>query len=131
MLTQILKRAQVPRIRDAVHEIVKDEVAHSRAGWAHLHDRCTQGHGAFLSALLPHMLEQARVEEIFRPDPSREGPRMAAHGELDDACRTAIFRAVMRDVFLPGLESLGLDTGSGRDWLSEREILLDAADQEP
>ena len=130
MLTQILKRARVPRIRDAVHAIVKDEVAHSRAGWAHLHDRRAQGHGAFLSALLPQLFEQARVEDIFRADPSREGPRMADYGELDDASRTAIFRAVMRDVFFPGLESLGLDTRAGRDWLSERQIRLDASEPE-
>ena len=124
MLTQILKTVKVPKIRDAVHAIAHDEVAHSRAGWAHLHDQCTQGRGAFLAELLPHMMETARVTEIFGRDPSRDGPRMAAFGELDDARRTEIFRGVVRDVFFPGLEGLGISTDPGRRWLEQRQIQL-------
>jgi len=124
MLTQILKQVEAPRIRDAVHAILRDEVNHSRAGWAHLHARRSQGSIDFLSALLPQMLEEAQVTAIFAPDPSRTGPRMAAYGELDDACRTQIFQAVMRDVFFPGLEQLHIETRPAQAWLGANGIRL-------
>ena len=118
LLVHVLRRVQAPQIRAAVHEIVQDEVSHSRAGWAHLHACCGQGQGAFLSDLLPLMMELSQVQAIFGRDPSRDGPRMAAYGELDDASRIQIFRGVMRDVFYPGLEGLGIQTHSARTWLA-------------
>ena len=119
MLVQILKRIEIPNIHSAVHEILRDEVSHSRAGWAHLHDRCTDGQGAFLGELLPMMFELSEVRGIYGRDPSRDEDRLAIYGEMHDSTRIDIFRSVLQDVFFPGLEGLAIPTQAGRAWLSE------------
>ena len=63
------------------------------------------------------MMEISGVRGIHGRDPSRDGERMAAFGEMDDALRIEIFDAVMADVFLPGLGGLGIEGGPAREWL--------------
>jgi hypothetical protein len=123
-------RARVPYAREAIREILKDEVWHSRMGWAHLHAARAQGRGAFLSAALPRMLAGAVRVELFADSAAEadEAELLADHGELSPATRIEIFESAARDVLLPGLEELGIDTGPARSWIEsaiERSGRLD------
>jgi hypothetical protein len=112
-------RARVPYVREAIREILKDEVWHSRLGWAHLHAAREKGQGAFLSAALPRMLAGAVRVELFADlaAEAQETEQLADHGELPAATRVEIFASAARDVLLPGLEGLGIDTGAASAWI--------------
>jgi hypothetical protein len=122
-------RARVPYAREAIREILKDEVWHSRMGWAHLHAARAQARGGFLSAALPRMLAGAvRVELFADSAEADESELLADHGELPATTRIEVFESAARDVLLPGLEELGIDTGPARAWIEsaiERSGRLD------
>lgn len=125
MLLEVRRIVEEPQIRETVQAILKDEVNHSKLGWAYLQHARNQGRGAFLPKWLPKMFYGAGVEEIYAEDNgSREAPHLAAYGELSFGRRTGIFRASMRDIVLPGLETMGVETMHGRQWLSEYEPTL-------
>jgi hypothetical protein len=126
MLVETLKGVREPQIRAAVQEILRDEVQHSRLGWAHLAAMRAQDRGDFLSETLPYMFETADVAAIFTEDLRREDPRLAFYGELCQAQRVGIFHAAMRDVVFPGLEAQGVRTEAGRAWLQRQGIELTA-----
>ena len=118
MLLAVQRRVQAPVVKDVVHDILKDELNHSRIGWAYLQWARNEGRGDWLSDWLRTMFEGAGVEEIYAPDSGeREGELMAAYGELSLDDRATIFQAANRDVVLPGLERHGLRTKPCRDWL--------------
>ncbi len=125
MLIETLKHTEEREIRQALQQILRDEVQHSRLGWAHLADARSSGRGEFLGGSLPFMFETADVEAIFAEDSRRDDPRLAFYGELSRAQRVDIFCAAVRDVFFPGLEAQGVATGVGRAWLHRRDISLD------
>ncbi|MGB0592208.1 MAG: hypothetical protein ACPGU1_21195 [Myxococcota bacterium] len=123
MLVETVKQTEATEIRSVAQEILKDEVSHSRLGWAHLHAMRERGKGGFLSETLPYMLRTGEVEAIFREDLRREDEQLVAYGELNYARRTGIFRAVTRDVVWPGLASLGISPEPGQAWLVERQLV--------
>jgi len=113
LLVETIQFAKAPQILDVCRSIVKDEIKHSRLGWAHLSAECSQGRGTFLSDYFVTMLETAGAEEVFDSRfMNREGEGLAAYGELSYARRTGILIAVLKDVILPGFAGLGLDTSS-------------------
>jgi hypothetical protein len=128
MLVETLKGVREPHIRATVQEILRDEVQHSRLGWAHLAAMRAQGRGEFLSETLPYMFETADVAQIFIQDLRREEPRLAFYGELCHAQRVEIFRAAIRDVVFPGLEAQGIATETGRAWLVRHGVELTGQD---
>jgi hypothetical protein len=125
LMTETWRAARVPAVRAAVHVILRDEVAHSRLGWAHLAAERARGNGAFIADALPSMLAGAATEELFTPGESGpESARLVAHGELPLSTRVELFRATLRDVVFPGMEALGVDTGAGRSWLRAVDVRL-------
>ena len=131
LLVAVRSFVQCPRVRGVVMTILKDEVRHSKLGWAYLQHAVHEGRADFLSAWIAKMLHGAGVEEIYQPDGgTREGPRLAAYGELSFGRRTAIFEASMRDVVLPGLEAMGLSTTHARQWLETYEPSLAGPESE-
>ena len=118
MLLETLGFARSPIVCDAVREILKDEVSHSRLGWAHLAAERLQGRGEFLSKELVGMFKEIGLSLIFdAEDRARDADVLAQYGELSFERRTEIFKAVVSDVILPGFDQAGLDTGSVRHWL--------------
>jgi hypothetical protein len=112
-------------IKIGVQTILKDEVNHSKIGWAYLQYARNEGQGGFLPEALPQMFQGAGVEEIYTSDGvSREADHLANYGELNFKMRTDIFRASIRDVIFPGLEHMGIKTNHGRKWLSHFEPKL-------
>lgn len=109
-------------VKNGVQTILKDEVNHSKIGWAYLQFARNESQGSFLPEALPEMFQGAGVEEIYHPDGgSREASHLADYGELNFKMRTDIFRASIRDVIFPGLEHMGTETIHGREWLGQFE----------
>lgn len=110
--------AREPGARAALRTILRDEIHHSRIGWAHLAHERARERGDFLAAEIPRMLAGAVREELFSPSPAGEHEAaLREHGELPEPVRLAIFEAAARDVIAPGLEALGLDTGPMWRWV--------------
>jgi hypothetical protein len=122
MLVAVQRRVQAPNVKEVVQAILKDEVNHSRIGWAYLQWARNEGRADWLADWLQPMFEGAGVEEIYAPDSGeRDGPLMAAYGELSLRDRTSIFRAANRDVVLPGMERVGFRTDECERWLATFE----------
>jgi hypothetical protein len=128
LMTATLEVARDPRIRSVVREILRDEVGHSRFGWAHLAWSRARGEGAFLSGALPRMLEGAAKEELFLPDEADPGGRLVELGNLPRSQRLAVFRESLESVLFPGFEALGVATTPARTWLAD---LLRQSTSEP
>ncbi len=110
--------ARVPEARAALRAILRDEIRHSRIGWAHLAAERAQGRGDHLSELLPRMLAGAVREELFAPGPeSPDAASLREHGELPESIRLEILEASLRDIILPGLETFSIDTRPTREWI--------------
>ena len=119
MLTEVLRFATDPDIRETSRAILRDEVEHSRLGWAHLQAEREKGRGDFLSDEFVGMLSVAGIEEIFDPlDRARDGEHLADYGELSFERRTGIFKGAVNDLVFPGWEQMGLSTDAAREWLS-------------
>ena len=119
LLMEMRAAAADGRVRDVVHEVLVDEVDHSRLGWAHLAAEARGCSVRFIGERLPAMLAHTVAEELFGPgvDASSE---LDGLGALSRARRKDVFAATMHDVVFPGLRRAGIDTGAGQRWLEER-----------
>jgi len=122
MNTSLLTRCQEvttdKQIGTTLHELLKDEVRHAQLGWAHLAAERAAGRGEFLGDILPLMLE-ASVEPGFLegtlPAPWTEA--MYEYGELPSHELVQIYCETLNVVVFRGLDAMGIDTKSGRQWL--------------
>ena len=118
LMGQIYQRAKYPRIRLTAHLAFQDEIWHSRLGWAHLGNVANQSSVAWLSPLVPSLLDLAQTHELFMPDdPDQNAPHMNDYGELSYEQRRAIIKEALQTIVLPGLESMGIDIEGGRSWV--------------
>ncbi len=119
LLATTLKHVRDDVVRRAVRRILKDEVKHSRLGWAHLAWERSGGSCELLAECLPRMLEGAITEEIERPRAlTPDAPRLLHYGSLPRATRLALFQASLRDVIFPGLRAHGVSTRQGEAWVA-------------
>jgi hypothetical protein len=115
-LTETLARTTHPTMRAVVESLLEDEIDHGRVGWAHLAVVRARSNGAALGGLaraLPDMLDRTigRVLRLVASDPEAERSARSARGHLaNDACGP-LARRTLREVILPGFESLGVDLG--------------------
>ena len=123
LLGEMVERAADDRVRAVVHEVLTDEVQHSRLGWAYLASEHAHGSVAFLGALLPELLAQTVADEIFlpiEPGSHTEDAQLAGLGALERSRRLALFSGTMREVVFPGLARYGVDPSAGAEWLAAR-----------
>lgn len=121
LLIGIAEGACDTEVKTVAHDILKDEVLHSRIGWAHLAWETERRDCRGLSQLLPRMLADTVTEELLAPPPP--GPRdeqLLAYGELPLATRLEQFRAAAHELIFPGFESLGISTTLAQRWLREK-----------
>ncbi len=112
------------RMRAVLHELLQDEIVHSRLGWAYLAHVAPSESVAFLGRFLPDMIE-ATAAEASQPTalaPEDDDPALLPHGVLPHAERRALFASAMRDVVMPGLEQHGVPTGPAREWLERHGL---------
>jgi hypothetical protein len=119
LLGAMVEQATDARVRETVHRVLRDEVEHSRLGWAHLALEHGRGHGRFLGDYLPAMLAGTVTDDLFHGgDLSPEAEEvLAGFGALRPSDGKAIFAATMRQVVFPGLERFGVDTSAGERWI--------------
>ncbi|WP_224366578.1 ferritin-like domain-containing protein [Hyalangium versicolor] len=107
------------RMRAVLHELLQDEVVHSRLGWAYLAHVAPSENVTFLGRFLPDMLEVTAAQDVeaTAPTPEDEDPALLPHGVLPHTERRALFASAMRDVVMPGLDQHGVPTDPAREWL--------------
>jgi rubrerythrin len=115
-LTTLLHAEADPRVREVLHEIARDEVGHSRIGWAHLAREAERGEVAFLGPLIPGMLSGMIDPALFAPG-SPEPDELLRHGVLPRDQKRETFVRALEDVILPGLARFGIDVAPAREWL--------------
>jgi hypothetical protein len=123
LLGEMYERATDHRVREVVHEVLRDEVQHSRLGWAYLASEHARGSVAFLADYLPEVLAGTVTEELFRPidpDGTSEDANLAGLGALERTRRLSIFAGTMRAVVFPGLARFGVDPAAAEGWLVAR-----------
>jgi hypothetical protein len=118
-LTTLMAAEPDPEVRAVLHSISKDEVVHSRMGWAHLSRESVAAEVAFLGPLIPAMLAGTIDEGLFGPPPPDEDPEgLLRLGVLPLAKKREVFLGTLEQVVFPGLERFGVDPEPGRAWLA-------------
>ena len=119
-LTTLMDADSEPEVRAVLHSISRDEVVHSRMGWAHLSRESAAGQVAFLGPLIPAMLAGTIDENLFAAPPVDEHPeRLLRLGVLPLEKKREVFLGTLEQVVLPGLEKFGVDPGPARAWLAK------------
>ena len=118
-LTALLAAEPDPEVREVLHSISRDEVVHSRMGWAHLSREAAAGEAAFLGPLVPGMLAGTIDQGLFGAPPADEDPDgLLRLGVLPLAKKREVFLGTLEQVVFPGLEKFGVDPEPGRRWLA-------------
>ncbi|HMR77987.1 MAG TPA: ferritin-like domain-containing protein [Polyangiaceae bacterium] len=109
-LSQIHMLAKDAHVADIAHTILKDEVSHSRLGWAALSEAKRTTDVSFLSRYVGEMLRFAAGDELYVGAPDLTAPEECAEGlgVLSTARRRDVVTSTVRDVLLPGFASLGV-----------------------
>ncbi len=122
VLTTLIASARHEPMLAVLRELARDEVSHSRLGWAHLAHEQSRRSVAFLGPLVPRMLEGTLSEDFFSPGGEQlESPELLQHGVLPRSTKRSVFVGTLRDVVFPGLQGLGVDTAPAREWLRRKE----------
>jgi rubrerythrin len=119
-LTTLLAVETDPEVREVLHAISRDEVVHSRMGWAHLSRESVAAEVAFLGPLVPGMLAGTIDEGLFGPPPADEDAAgLLRLGVLPLRKKREVFLGTLEQVVFPGLEKFGVDPEPGRRWLAQ------------
>jgi hypothetical protein len=104
--------------REALSELLADEIEHARLGFAHLASSQVEASiRTQLSGPLVHLLEAAlHVWTTQNPCPIAGG--VPEHGLLPDEQVRSIVIGAVGDLVLPGLTELGIDTRPAKSWLA-------------
>ena len=129
LLGVLVECAQDPVARSALHSILRDEINHSRLGWAFLAAAHVRGAHDCIGEWLPVMLSATLSEELFAADVevSESDRLLAGFGSLGRAERCRVVRETLTFVVFPGLARFGIDTCSGSAWLQRAIAPQEAA----
>lgn len=119
VLTTLNATDTAPRVRKVLRDLLRDEVSHSRLGWAYLAREHEAGAVAWLDRHIPFMLAGSISPTLFASGtPAEESPVLPRHGVLPHAHKRATFVRTLEEVVLPGLERFGVHTAPARQWLA-------------
>ena len=118
LLGELVARAGDPVCKQAMHSILRDEVNHSRLGWALLAEEHARGARDCVGRHVPEMLEAALGPHFFAfAAPDAQQTELAAIDSLERPERQRIVRETLEGVVLPGLERFGIETSPTKRWL--------------
>ena len=116
-LEAALAEATAPLARAALRELLSDEIDHARIGWALLGSLDREMRDEVERWLPAMAIANLRMwRETNRTYGS--GAKLAEHGAPSASSVENALLLAFRDLVLPGLEHLGLATGSMRAWLA-------------
>jgi Rubrerythrin len=120
-LVTLLDAAETPELKAVLHELARDEVYHSRLGWAYLTWARPRVDFSFLGPLLPGMMDGNAGTEMFEP-PAEDAdrPELLRQGVVPQSMRREVYVETLRSVVFPGFEKLGVDTVDAKRWLDEK-----------
>lgn len=113
--TEMHARAADPVARVVVESLLEDEIDHGRVGWAYLALRARERSLAGLREALPAMIDRTFGRALRALAPVADDAAMEAFGYVQDSACPAIFVRTLRDVVVPGFETLGVDLSYARD----------------
>ena len=109
LLTEMLNRAEKGLVRDTIHRILKDEVKHSRIGWAELNRQNQNQDLSWIQPYIPLMIREALATDI-EPMLSQEEGRLelSKWGILSPEDSKQIMNMTIEQVIRPGLRQFNL-----------------------
>ncbi len=120
-LVTLLEAAGTPELKCVLRELARDEVHHSRLGWAYLAWARSRVDFGFLGARLPGMIAGSAGPEIFNaPAGAADHPDLLRLGVVPMSLRRRVYVETLQSVVFPGLELLGVETAAARRWLAEK-----------
>lgn len=120
LLMEIQERATDAQVAETAHAILKDEIRHSRFGWAALATAHARGDVSWLAPHLPAMIAGAIGEEAsVHLGAGRSTPKphaavalpagaLEGHGVLSAEVARSVCERALADVVVPGLAHFGL-----------------------
>jgi hypothetical protein len=121
LLGALVEAARDTIAKETMHSILRDEVRHSRLGWAYLAEAHAAGARDVVGPHLPRMLAGTLGPDSFAPTRSDpEEAELAGYGELEPSASLRVVRECFAEVIFPGLARFGIDTSLGERWLAER-----------
>jgi hypothetical protein len=115
-LSTCLEQARGTVVRAALRALLRDEVTHSRIGWAHLaSDALTDAERRVVAEAMPELLRAIR--RVWLADP--EGLHAAAprgHGSLGLGEIDRVLLDTVDAVIVPGLTHVGVDSRPSGAW---------------
>lgn len=121
-LVTLLEAAENAELKAVLHELARDEVHHSRLGWAYLAWARPRVDFGFLGPLLPGMIGGSIGPEMFAPPPLElERPELLRQGVIPHSMRQQVYVQTLEEVVFPGFETLGVDTAPAKRWLGEQK----------
>ena len=119
LLGALVEAARDSFAKETMREILRDEVRHSRLGWAFLAEAQARPGRDVIGPHLAGMIEATLGSELFDSQPSDPtASLLAGLGELERRARERIARECFEHVIFPGLEQFGIEVSRGRQWLS-------------
>lgn len=121
LLGALVEAARDTIAKETMHSILRDEVRHSRLGWAFLAESHAAGARDVVAPHLPALLSATLGAAPFAAVPSDPGDaELAGYGELERSVSLRVVRECFAEVIFPGLARFGIDTSLGERWLAER-----------
>lgn len=119
LLGELVARARDAVCRQAMHAILRDEVNHSRLGWAFLAEEHARGARDCVGHHLPRLLDATLGHDFFAAASSDDArlAELAGVGSLEPSERQRVVRETLEQVIFPGLERFGIETALGQRWL--------------
>jgi hypothetical protein len=105
LLLAMREPATFPPTCSAIDEIIKDEIEHSRIGWAHLATAAGTGDVSWLAPHIAAMRTAALTHDVADLPTA---PDLSAFGILPRARVAEVVDAAWRDVVAPGLARYGI-----------------------
>jgi hypothetical protein len=119
-LVTLLEAAEGQELKAVLQELARDEVHHSRLGWAYLAWARPRVDFGFLGPLLPGMVAGSAGPEIFKSaPPGTDHPDLLRQGVVPHTLRRQVYVETLQTVVFPGFDTLGVDTAPARRWLGE------------
>ncbi len=110
LLFEMQRKAQHKIIRKTVREILKDEINHSRIGWAELARSTGNQDLQWLKKYIPRMIQEALRSEIRPMLSFAEGKEdYSEWGVLTPSKSKELMSDTISSVVLPGLKNFGID----------------------
>jgi hypothetical protein len=105
-------------VRAALRALLSDEIHHARIGWIHLASpRVGDAERGAIGGWLPSLLA-AHVESWREIGPESNTGWIAEQGCLAPEAIQEVVWASLRDLVLPGLDRVGIDTRAARAWVT-------------